>query len=215
MKKVIEITGPAGVGKSFLCHKLCSNLDAIQQKRPSIFSLPLIKSFSIIPFLFLLKRGRFHIYINFLINAAKWKIIKKSKQGIYIIDEGPWHLLCGSLLPRVSSQRKKTFLKNWKFFMDLPDIIVYLKAEPKFIQTRRMARNRKKEKTLDLKEIEDAIYDFELSLNITKDEYRDIEFITFKLEEDTSIDILSDSMRKIFDNNIDRINLQNEINLHI
>ena len=215
MKKVIEITGPAGVGKSFLCNNLCSNLDVIQQKRPPIFSLPFIRSLSIIPSLFFLKRGRLHIYIKFLINLGKWTIINNKKQGIYIIDEGPWHFLCGSLLPRAIDKKKQTFLKHWKFYVNLPDIIVYLKADPDFIKNRRIMRNREKEKTLVAREIKDAINEFESSLYFLKSLYPQVELITYKIEDNTSIDQITDSIYKTIENNIKKSQLHNEINIHI
>ncbi len=214
MKKVIEITGPAGVGKSFLCKNLCSYLGGTEQKKSSIFYLPLIKSLTIIPFLFFLTRDRFRIYFIFLIKLAKWKIIKNKKQGIYIIDEGPWHFLCGSLLPRASNERRQALLKHWKVFMDLPDVIIYLKAEPEYIWSRRKMRNGKKEKTLDIREIKTAIDYFESNLNVTKNLYSGVEFFVYKIDDDFSTDLLSESIRKLYDNSIEGSHLKYEVNIY-
>ena len=87
-KLIVEITGPAGVGKSFLSKSLCSNLEVVDHKNKTITFKTIQKSFSIIPFIFLLSKDRFNIYTRFLINLAKWEAIERPNSGIFLIDQG-------------------------------------------------------------------------------------------------------------------------------
>ena len=148
MKKiVVELAGPAGVGKTFLLHRLEERLGVLRPALPPITLRHRMKAALVWLLIILFPRKRHGVYAILKRKLATWEFVEHQNNGVFLIEEGPWHYLCATLCPRLPHWMARLVSNLWGYHLDLPDIVVYLSASPEFLQQRRLQRARKAEKT--------------------------------------------------------------------
>lgn len=202
MKKfvVIELSGSAGVGKSFLAELLNKEFGC-SLKPPKVGILDFFYSgfvllCSLRTIIFLM-RDRVKVIRMIFRKTAFWHAVGKRQYGIIVLDEGPWHLLASSLTPRLRSRDYGRVVRVWSNSLSLPDFVINLKAEPDFISKRRMKRNRYNEKTLLVKSIQVSQSKSDLSFDILKARFPKTSVYDYYIDDSTDFTLLASEIMSI------------------
>ena len=151
---VIELAGTAGAGKSFLMEKLRDTTEAQVYRRKGRLTDYLFLLF-ILPSLAFVTKDWTRVSQNTARRVLLFRSLSRETEGVYVVDEGPWHVFSAYYGTRtwrlVEWLLLYACMPMLKF--TLPDHVIFLSVSPEKVQSRRRARARRNEKTLDHEEI--------------------------------------------------------------
>lgn len=150
-KTIIELAGAAGCGKSFVMQKL-RDVEGAQPYTPRIKPADYIFLLAIFPAMLLIRRDWGVIFRIAARHVLLFRSLARETSGVFVVDEGPWHLLFESYAPRARRLPKSVLLSACRPFMhvDGPGHVFFLRASPETVRARRLARSRQRERTTDL-----------------------------------------------------------------
>lgn len=187
-KIVVELTGSAGVGKTFIGESLRSRIGPNSFCPTPSFAdvgwsfLSWVKILSVLP---TLERDRYKIARMMLRKTMSWRAASRINQGTFLFDEGPWHFLAGSIAPRLKKEESFVF-HTWCHYMELPDLVVHLTADCELLRHRRVQRNRVNEKTIDIDKITEAHLRFDQAVDCLRVRFPHVDVLQIKIDNSTS-----------------------------
>ena len=155
---VIELAGTAGTGKSFLMEKLRDATEAQVYRRKGRLTDYLFLLF-ILPALAFITSDWTKVSRNTARRVLLFRSLARETDGVYVVDEGPWYVFSAYYGTRTWRLAEWLLLYACMPMLKftLPDHVIFLSVSPEKLQSRRRARARRNEKTLDLEEIVRAL----------------------------------------------------------
>jgi len=193
-KIVVELAGPSGVGKTFLLHRLEERLGILRPALPPITLRHRVKAAAVWPFIVMFPRQRHGVYSILKRKVATWEFVEHQSNGVFLIEEGPWHYLCETLGRRLPRWMARLVSNLWGYHLDLPNIVVYLCAAPEFLRQRRLQRARKAEKSTNLHEIMQSVALFDYYFARLRQKHPDTIVLEYHIDRDTDIEKIVDGI---------------------
>ena len=153
-KVIIELAGAAGSGKSFLMQKLQDSIEGkIYKPRPNFMDYLFL--LLVLPTLVFIRRDHCRLWRLVSRRVLLFRALARETNGIYVVDEGPWHFYCGSYCSRTWK-----FAERALFYACMPVLnfklmnhILFLSVSPDTVKSRRISRARHNEKSYDRSKI--------------------------------------------------------------
>lgn len=204
---VIELMGPPGSGKSHFHELAASKFDKAPKPTEKHRRKAIIVSLSFAPFIVLFPRKRHGLIRMFQRKLAAWYALTERTTGSYLVEEGPWNFLCSSLGTRIPRWAITPVLRMWSVHLDLPDAIIYLDGDPKFLSARIEHRGRRNERLKTPSDLEFSRERIAFFLTKLKEAHPDTAVFNFRTDEEgvdarmaSQVDNILDSTRAIREN---------------
>ena len=184
---IVELMGPAGVGKTYACQAISDRFDALPAPSRPVKIKAWWASVTLRILIFLFPRKRHGLVKMFQRKLAIWSALRSVPSGSYLIEEGPWNFLCSSLGSRVPQFAAAPVARFWSYHLGLPDAVIYLDAKAEFLSERIRHRGRNNERLQSPEDLQKARERIEFFLTRVMHRYPSTPVFRYRVENDLSI----------------------------